>query len=143
MEAEADQPQIATTDTTGAETETLVGWQGNSVMRISLVSDSPILMHRGFEIGMAQSVSPLAPRARACAAGQSLEPRGETLTIYKLIVKRVFRFSYSLLAFMLCMQPAWMIEEHEPGFGQSCSLANTARECISSLLEPSSCRREY
>lgn len=65
MEAEADQPQIATTDTTGAETETLVGWQGNSVMRISRVSDSPILMYPGFEIGMAQSVSPLAPQARA------------------------------------------------------------------------------
>lgn len=93
MEAEADQPQIATTDTTGAETETLVGWQGDSVMRISRVSDSPILMYRGFEIGMAQSVSPLAPQARACAAGQSLEPRGESMSTCKMIAKIVCNFS--------------------------------------------------
>lgn len=73
MAAEADQPEIATSDTTGAETETLVCWQGDSVMRISRVSDSPILMYRGFEIGMAQSVSPLAPPARArCSRGEPL-----------------------------------------------------------------------
>lgn len=65
MASEADQPQIATTDRTGAETEKLVSWQGDSVMRMSRVSDSPILMYPGFEIGMAQSVSPLAPQARA------------------------------------------------------------------------------
>ena len=57
MVSKADQPQIATTNTTGAETETLVGLQGDSVMRVLRVSDSPISMYRGFEIGMAQSVS--------------------------------------------------------------------------------------
>lgn len=69
MAAEADQPEIATSDTTGAETETLVCWQGDSVMSMSRVSDSPILMYRGFEIGMAQSISPLAPPAHARCRG--------------------------------------------------------------------------
>ena len=65
MAAEADQPQIATTDTTGAETEHWLIWQGDSVMGDSRVSNSPILMYHGFEIGMAQYVWPLTPQARA------------------------------------------------------------------------------
>ena len=62
---ELTSPGAATTITTGAETETLVGLQGDSVMRVLRVSDSPISMYRGFEIGMAQSGLPLAPQARA------------------------------------------------------------------------------
>lgn len=42
---------MATSNGTGAETETLVGLQGDSVMRILRVSCYPFLMYRGFEIG--------------------------------------------------------------------------------------------
>lgn len=75
MVSDADQPQIAATNTIGAETETLVGLQGDSVRRMSRVSDSPILMYRGLEIGWR---NPSRVSHHELELGVSLQRRGES-----------------------------------------------------------------